>query len=83
MKLPPDTLNSWLNEHHFATPAPAYDLAASTGPVWTLDELLALAGEPLPDLDLSYVHSTGGRELRPQQFRQFLALSTNRFCLIR
>ena len=62
MKLPPDRLNAWLNEHHFATPPIAYDLAASTGPVWTLDELLG--GEPLPDLELSYVHSKGGLELR-------------------
>ena len=62
MKLPPDSLNAWLNEHHFATPPIAYDLAASTGPVWTLNELLG--EEPLPDLALSYVHSKGGVELR-------------------
>ena len=62
MKLPPDRLNAWLNEHHFATPPIAYDLAASTGPVWTLDELLG--DQPLPDLELSYVHSKGGLELR-------------------
>lgn len=45
MKLRPDHLNSWLNEHHFADPPVEYDLAASTGPVWTLRELLAL-GDP-------------------------------------
>jgi aspartate/methionine/tyrosine aminotransferase len=64
MRLQPDALNAWLNEHHFSEPPVAYDLAASTGPVWTLSELLALGAEQLPDLELSYVHSKGGRELR-------------------
>jgi aspartate/methionine/tyrosine aminotransferase len=68
VRLTPDFLNSWLNEHHFADPPVEYDLAASTGPVWTLRELLAL-GEPgtlerMLAADISYVHSAGGRELR-------------------
>ena len=31
--------------HEFATPPIAYNLASSTGPAWTLGELLALGGE--------------------------------------
>jgi aspartate/methionine/tyrosine aminotransferase len=68
VKLPPDRLNAWLNEHHFATPPVRYDLGASTGPVWTLQDLLALDdGNSLERLlasSVSYVHSAGGRELR-------------------
>lgn len=68
MKLQPDRLNAWLNEHHFATPAITFDLGASTGPVWTVEDLLALDGgaaaERLRAADLYYVHSAGGTELR-------------------
>lgn len=69
MRFQPDHLNAWLNQHHFSTPPVRYDLAASTGPVWTLRELLALDHDPdglerLLDSDLSYVHSTGGQPLR-------------------
>ena len=68
MKLAPDRLNAWLNKHHFATPPVTYDLGASTGPVWTLRDLIALdhgdTVERLLASDLSYVHSRGGRELR-------------------
>jgi aspartate/methionine/tyrosine aminotransferase len=68
MHLNPDGLNAWLNEHHFGSPPVEFDLGASTGPVWTLEELLAFA-EPderrqLFDLSLSYVHSRGTHALR-------------------
>lgn len=68
MHLNPDVLNAWLNEHHFGTPPVEFDLGASTGPVWTLEDLLAL-GEPderrqLFDLSISYVHSRGSHALR-------------------
>jgi aspartate/methionine/tyrosine aminotransferase len=68
MRLGPDVLNAWLNEHHFATPLVEFDLGASTGPVWTLKDLLAL-GEPeerrqLFDVSISYVHSRGTQALR-------------------
>jgi hypothetical protein len=68
MRLSPDVLNAWLNEHHFATPSVEFDLGASTGPVWTLKDLLAL-GEPeerrqLFDVSISYVHSRGTQALR-------------------
>jgi len=68
VKLRPDRLNAWLNQHHFATPPVTYDLGASTGPVWTLRDLIALDdGDTIDRLlasDLSYVHSRGGGELR-------------------
>jgi aspartate/methionine/tyrosine aminotransferase len=68
MHLNPDGLNAWLNEHHFGSPPVEFDFGASTGPVWTLEELLAFA-EPderrqLFDLSLSYVHSRGTHALR-------------------
>jgi aspartate/methionine/tyrosine aminotransferase len=68
VNLNPDQLNAWLNEHHFASPPIELDLAASTGPVWTLNELLDVGGgdelQKLLDLPVSYVHSAGTHELR-------------------
>lgn len=62
MELPPFLLNQWLESRHGAR----HDLAGSTGPCWTLGELLAL-GEAAPDLDavaLSYGSPAGEAELR-------------------
>jgi aspartate/methionine/tyrosine aminotransferase len=68
VKLRPDRLNAWLNQHHFSTPPVTHDLGASTGPVWTLRDLVALDDggtiERLLASDLSYLHSAGRRELR-------------------
>ncbi|MEP9388839.1 pyridoxal phosphate-dependent aminotransferase [Mesorhizobium sp. KR9-304] len=65
MDLPPFLLDHWLAKHSFATPPIAYDLASSTGPKWTVGELLALGdGTGLDDTVLSYAPSEGGRALR-------------------
>jgi len=44
MQLPPFLLDHWLEQKFTADPAIEFDLGASTGPVWTLRELLALEG---------------------------------------
>ena len=60
--LPPFLLNQWLERHHGVK----HDLAGSTGPCWTLRDLLAL-GESPPDLGavaLSYGSPQGEAGLR-------------------
>ena len=65
MHLPPFKLDHWLSKHSFATPPIAYDLAASTGPKWTVKELLALGdGASLDDVVLGYSPGAGSRALR-------------------
>jgi aspartate/methionine/tyrosine aminotransferase len=68
MRLPPFLLDQWLEQKFSADPPIEYDLGSSTGPVWTLRELLALAGdgewERLLDTSLFYTSATGTQELR-------------------
>ncbi len=72
MKLPPFLLDQWLAAHEFADPPIRYNLASSTGPQWSLGDLLALseeAGDPVPrreidQLKLSYAPPQGGARLR-------------------
>lgn len=68
MDLEPFLLDRWLANYQFASPPIRYDLAASTGPKWTLDEVLELGGEDaraeLGKLKLSYAPPNGGIELR-------------------
>jgi aspartate/methionine/tyrosine aminotransferase len=65
MHLPPFKLDHWLSKARFATPPIAYDLAASTGPKWTVRELLALGeGTSLDDTILGYSSPDGSRPLR-------------------
>jgi aspartate/methionine/tyrosine aminotransferase len=69
MKLPPFLLDQWLEQKYSANSRIEFDLAASTGPVWTLRELLALAGhsglnEKLLDTAISYTSGAGSLELR-------------------
>jgi hypothetical protein len=58
MQLPPFLLDKWIGQKHTANPPIEFDLASSTGLVWTLHDLLALAGdgmlEQLFDTRLSY-----------------------------
>ena len=65
MNLPPFLLDEWLGQKHTAKPPVEFDLGSSTGPVWTLRELLSLGGdlEELLDAPISYVRSTGTRAL--------------------
>jgi aspartate/methionine/tyrosine aminotransferase len=68
MKLPPFLLDHWLAAHEFADPPIRYNLASSTGPGWTLAELLHLGGDSarqeIDDLKLSYAPPQGGARLR-------------------
>jgi aspartate/methionine/tyrosine aminotransferase len=68
MRLPPFLLDQWISQRHTANPPVEFDLASSTGPVWTLRELLALADDglinELLDTRLSYTNSAGTPALR-------------------
>jgi aspartate/methionine/tyrosine aminotransferase len=67
MKLPPFKLDAWLAAHEFATPPIRYNLASSTGPLWTVAELMALGGSSpaaLGDVRLSYAPPEGSKLLR-------------------
>jgi len=65
MDLPPFLLDHWLSKHSFAVPPIEYDLASSTGPKWTVGELLALgAGTDVDDTVLSYAPAAGSKALR-------------------
>lgn len=68
MELPPFLLDRWIEQKHAPDSAIEYDLASSTGPVWTLRELLALSDgnalETLLDTSISYTSATGTPALR-------------------
>jgi aspartate/methionine/tyrosine aminotransferase len=68
MNLTPFLLDHWLNHYHFADPPVRYDLASSTGPVWTVQELLDLLNEDqrrdLVDSRVLYCDASGATELR-------------------
>ena len=68
MRLAPFLLDEWLSANFSADPPIEFDLGSSTGPVWTLRELLALededAQERLLNTALSYTHPAGSEELR-------------------
>jgi aspartate/methionine/tyrosine aminotransferase len=66
MNLPPFALDAWLAQKHDPAVRVEFDLGSSTGPVWTLRELLALGGdlEELLDSPISYVSPRGTLALR-------------------
>jgi len=68
MQLPPFELDVWLTKYKFASSPVRYDLASSTGPRWTVRELLDLGGEAargqLESLVISYLPSAGSAALR-------------------
>jgi aspartate/methionine/tyrosine aminotransferase len=68
MHLPPFLLDRWLAAHEFAAPPIRYNLAASTGPAWTLAELMALGSsdvrKQLDQIRVSYVPPEGTKALR-------------------
>jgi aspartate/methionine/tyrosine aminotransferase len=68
VKLRPFLLDQWLGAHEFASPPIRFNLAASTGPAWTLGELLALGGDSARDeldgIRLSYAPPEGSKLLR-------------------
>jgi aspartate/methionine/tyrosine aminotransferase len=68
MHLPPFLLDQWIAQKNAADSTIEYDLASSTGPVWTLRELLALSPEneldALLDTRISYTSAAGTPALR-------------------
>ena len=68
MRLAPFLLDQWLAAHEFADPPIRYNLASSTGPQWTVAELLHLGGdvarEEIEGLRLSYAPPQGSLGLR-------------------
>lgn len=68
MDLPEFLLDQWVSRKHAPNSPVEFDLASSTGPVWTLRELLALDGrytlDALLDLRVSYVNTEGTLPLR-------------------
>jgi aspartate/methionine/tyrosine aminotransferase len=63
-------LDEWLSQTFLADPPVEFDLGSSTGPIWTLRELLSLEGdrasERLLDIALSYTPAGGSEELRAE-----------------
>jgi aspartate/methionine/tyrosine aminotransferase len=61
-------LDEWLGKHRFANPPVEYDLASSTGPSWTLRQLLDLAEskerERILDASVGYTPAAGTTALR-------------------
>jgi len=70
MRIPPFLLDQWLATYEFASPPIRYNLASSTGPRWTLGDLLALGDssglKELGELRLSYAPPQGTDALRKQ-----------------
>src|ERR1700733_15886701 len=68
MRLPPFLLDQWRAAHEFASPPIRYNLASSTGPAWTFEELMALGGGELAgalkELRVSYIPHEGTQALR-------------------
>ncbi|HEX7417769.1 MAG TPA: hypothetical protein VF315_06925 [Steroidobacteraceae bacterium] len=68
MHLPPFLLDHWLAAHEFASPPMRYNLAASTGPAWSVAQLLALGGGDmrhlLDEVRVSYAPPAGSAALR-------------------
>ncbi len=74
MQLPPFELDVWLTKYKFASSPVRYDLASSTGPRWTVRELLDLGGEAargqLESLVISYLPTAGSAALRQARIRR-------------
>lgn len=68
MKIPPFLLDQWLNQYHFGDAPPEFDFASSTGPRWTLGEILGLIDTEeqalLQETKLVYSSGQGSEKLR-------------------
>jgi aspartate/methionine/tyrosine aminotransferase len=68
MQIPPFLLDEWLNHYHFASTPPQFDLASSTGPISSTNEILELMSpderERFDEAHLIYSAVTGKRPLR-------------------
>jgi len=68
MQIPPFLLDEWLNHYHFVSTPPEFDLASSTGPISSTNEILELMTpderERFDETQLIYSAVTGKRALR-------------------
>jgi aspartate/methionine/tyrosine aminotransferase len=66
MDLPPFLLDQWLTKYDFASPPIEFNLASSTGPRWSVGELMALGGMgvEITDTVLKYAPPEGSRAVR-------------------
>jgi len=68
MQIPEFMLDQWLNEYHFSAEPPEFDLASSTGPHWTLGQVLELLSKEeqsrLLETELVYSAASGNEKLR-------------------
>lgn len=66
MDLPEFALDQWLAKYDFASPPITFNLASSTGPRWSVDDLARLGNEPLSldDVVLAYAPPQGTKALR-------------------
>jgi aspartate/methionine/tyrosine aminotransferase len=68
MQIPEFMLDQWLNAYHFSAQPPEFDLASSTGPHWTLGEILGLLSAEeqrlLLETELVYSAASGSERLR-------------------
>jgi len=73
MDIPPFLLDHWLAAYDFRTPPIPYNLASSTGPSWTLEDVMALGAEPLA---LSDTRSLTRHPKESMRFAQLLPTIT-------
>ena len=66
MELPPFLLDHWLAAYEFADPPISYNLASSTGPRWSVDDVLGIDGgrHDIGRVTISYAPAEGSAELR-------------------
>lgn len=66
MELPPFLLDHWLAAYEFASPPIRFNLAASTGPRWSVGDILSVSGSRanIDDVAISYAPAEGLRALR-------------------
>src|SRR6267142_6784452 len=68
MRIPEFALDQWLNHYHFSSRPPEFDFASSTGPHWTLGEILSLLNDDergrLLETELVYLSTSGAERLR-------------------
>jgi aspartate/methionine/tyrosine aminotransferase len=68
MQIPPFLLDEWLNHYHFVSTPPEFDLASSTGPISSTNQILELMTpderERFDETQLIYSAVTGKRPLR-------------------
>lgn len=70
MQMPPFLLDQWLDAYHFGETKIRHDLASSTGPRWSLNEILDLGGDDMRarfgEMPVCYSDAAGNGQLRAE-----------------